>query len=69
MIPESEKPVNGTVIRPALIETFDPTNKAMKPSYEDLDVAVHGKSPKGDWIYRVRKEEGIWRSIRPSDIV
>ena len=67
MIPESEKPVSGTVIRPALIETFDPTTKSMKPSYEDLAVTVHGKSPKGDWIYRVRKTEGIWRCIRPSD--
>ena len=67
MLPESEKPVSGTVIRPALIEIFDPTNKVMKPSYEDLAVTLHGKSPKGDWIYRVRKTEGVWRSIKPSD--
>ena len=67
MIPESEKPVSGTIIRPALIETFDPEDSVMKPSYEDLAVTVHGKSPKGDWIYRVRKAEGVWRSIRPSD--
>jgi hypothetical protein len=67
MIPESEKPVSGTVIRPSLIEAFDPEKKVMIPSYEDLAVTVHGKSPKGDWIYRVRKEEGVWRSIRPSD--
>lgn len=67
MIPESEKPVSGTIIRPALIEAFDPETRAMKASYEDLAVTVHGKSPKGDWIFRVRKTEGVWRSIRPSD--
>ena len=64
---EGEKPVSGTIIRPALIETFDPETRAMKPSYEDLAVCPHGKSPKGDWIYRVRKTGGVWRSIRPSD--
>ncbi len=64
---EGEKPVSGTVIRPAEITTFDPETSGMVPSYEDLAVCVHGKSPKGDWIYRVRKEKGVWRSIRPSD--
>jgi len=67
MIPASEKPVAGTIIRPTLIESFDPETKTMKPSYEDLAVTVHGKSPKGDWVFRVRKSEGVWRSIRPSD--
>lgn len=67
MIPEIEKPVSGTLVRPAFVETFDPHKKITQPSYEDIAVSVHGKSPKGDWIYRVRKEEGIWRSIRPSD--
>lgn len=64
---EGEKPGQGTIIRPVLIETFDPETCTKKPSYEDLAVCPHGKSPKGDWIYRVRKEQGVWRSIRPSD--
>ena len=64
---ESDKPGQGTIIRPALIELFDPETATKRPSYEDLAVCPHGKSPKGDWIYRVRKTEGVWRSIRPSD--
>jgi len=66
-IPEEEKPVSGTIVRPSLVERFDPEKKSMIPSYEDLAVVTHGKSPKNDWIYRVRKEKGIWRTIRPSD--
>jgi hypothetical protein len=64
---DEEKPVSGTIIRPARIEQFDPELKLMSPSYEDLAVTPHGRSPKGDWIYRVRKIEGIWRAIRPAD--
>ena len=66
-LPESAKPGQGTIIRPSLISTFDPETATQKPSYEDLAVCPHGKSPKGDWIYRVRQTEGVWRSIRPSD--
>jgi hypothetical protein len=67
ILPEDEKPVAGSIVRPNEISRFDPEKKAMVPSYEDLAVTPHGRSPKGDWIYRVRKTEGIWRSIRPSD--
>lgn len=66
-ITDGEKPVAGTIIRPALITQFDPEKKVMAPAYEDLTVTPHGKSPKNDWIYRVRKEQGVWRAIRPSD--
>lgn len=66
-MPEDDKPVSGTIIRPARIEQFDPELKLMSPTYEDLAVTPHGRSPKGDWIYRIRKVEGVWRSIRPAD--
>ena len=66
-LPDEDKPVSGTIIRPARIEQFDPELKLMAPTYEDLAVTPHGRSPKNDWIYRVRKVEGVWRAKRPSD--
>ena len=63
-----EKPTHGIIIRPPMIVQFDPVKKRDVDAYEDLMVMVHGKSPQGDWIYRVRKEpDGVWRGVRPSD--
>lgn len=64
---DEEKPPIGTIIRPAAVNKFDPTTKTMIFSYEDLMVTPHGKSPKGDWFYRVRRVNGIWRSVLPGD--
>ena len=62
-----EKPKVGSIVRPPVIQTFDAETASYKDAYEDLCVSTHGRSPKGDWIYRVRRIKGVWRSILPSD--
>lgn len=65
---DDEKPVISTLIRPCAIYTYDPERNTQTFSYEDLAVLPHGKSPKNDWIYRIRRDaKGVWRSVSPKD--